>query len=71
MGQTSVWDNLGVWLIGLVSRWLFKIASGVFITLGIQQPQFEMWIGAILTFVIGALISKYQNKYLKNLDPKK
>jgi len=65
MKNESIWDKAGAFLIGIIARWSFKVLSGVLLTLGVTNDQWEMWIAAAVSFIVGALISYSQNKYLE------
>jgi len=60
-----------IWLSALIGRWIFKVLSGVFLAFGINQDSLEAYIYSALSFLVGVLITFIQNKYLKQLDPKK
>lgn len=67
----TIWDKAGTFVIGLIARWSFKILSGILIGFGIDSGQWELYIGAFLTFIVGAIISKTQNDYLLKKEPPK
>ncbi len=60
-----------IWLAGLITRWLFKVLSGVFLAFGITENSVESYLISTLTFIAGIVITYIQNKYLKNLEPNK
>lgn len=65
----SIWDRAGAFLIGLIARWSFKVLAGVLLALGVTQDRWEEILASVVTFIIGALISHFQNKYLAQKDP--
>jgi len=64
--EKSIWDKTGAFLIGIITRWTFKVLSGFLLALGINYETWELWLTAAITFIIGALITKSQNDYLRN-----
>lgn len=69
MGTQSVFDKFFVWLIALIARWTFKVLSGVLIGFGIEEGQWELWIGAAVSFLIGWVLTLVQNSYLAKKQP--
>ena len=67
--KESIWDKFGAFATGLIVRWSFKVLAGVLATLGVNEGQWELWIGALIRFIIGALLSKVQNNYLAKKEP--
>lgn len=65
----SIWDKAGAFLVGLIARWSFKVLAGFLLALGLTQDKWEEILASIITFVVGALISHFQNKYLAQKDP--
>lgn len=65
----SIWDKAAMFIVGLIARWSFKVLSGVLLALGVEQSQWELWVGALLSFIVGAIISKSQNNYLRDKQP--
>lgn len=67
--QQSIWDKAGMFLAGLIARWTFGLLGGVLAGFNITAEQWELWVGAALSFIISALITNSQNKYLLHKEP--
>jgi len=63
------WENLKSFLVGLVSRWILKLAGGFLIGIGYDAGSSETLIAGVVAFVIGLIISVIQNKFLAKADP--
>jgi hypothetical protein len=64
-------ESLKPFLVGLFSRWIFKLAGGFLIGLGYTADSgMELTVG-IITFVLGIIISLVQHNKAINTDPPK
>lgn len=54
---------------GLIVRWILKVGSGALLALGISAGSATEILTAVVTFVIGMVISLVQNKTLLNSTP--
>ncbi len=66
MKNQSVWDRAGAFITGLIARWTFKVLSGVLVTLGVTADQWYFLVASAIAFLIGALITVSQNRYIKS-----
>jgi preprotein translocase subunit SecG len=72
------WTNLKAFIITMLTRWLLKAAGGILIGIGIQGGEVEGFLTQTATvivgglfFLIGLVISWFQNKYLASTPPSK
>ena len=67
--NSSIWDRAGMFLVGQLARWTFKLLSGILVGLNITAEQWEIWVAALISFLVGTLITKSQNAYLLSKEP--
>ena len=72
------WSKLKPFLVLMLTRWLLKAVGGILVGMGLQGGEASefltqaaaMIIGGIF-FIIGIVISWFQNKYLAKTEPSK
>lgn len=63
------WESIKGFLVGILSRWLFKLLGGVLIGLGYTESSAMELIVGILSFAVGIIISLFQQKKAVNMVP--
>jgi ABC-type antimicrobial peptide transport system permease subunit len=59
-------ETVKSFIVGFIFRWVLKIGGGFFLALGMSEGKIEEIIGAIVSIIIGLIVSLFQhNKALK------
>lgn len=64
--EDKMLDTLKNFIVGFVTRWVLKIGGGFLLAVGINDGKAEEIIGALVSIIVGLLISLFQqDKALK------
>lgn len=56
-------------IIGILTRWLLKIAGGFLLSIGLTDTNVETIVTSVVMLIGGIIISIMQNKKLAGTDP--
>lgn len=63
------WETLKGFVVGILSRWILKLVGGFLLGLGYTQDSAEALVVGVLSFVVGIVISIFQQKKAVNTPP--
>lgn len=68
--EAKMIDTLKNFIVGFVTRWVLKIGGGFLLAVGINDGKAEEIIGALVSIVVGLVISLFQQKKALETDLK-
>lgn len=58
----KLWESAKPYAVNFVVRWLLKVASGPLLLTGWTEDNIALFVGGILSLVVGIIFSLIQNK---------
>lgn len=59
--EKRIMETIKNFIVGFIFRWVLKIGGGFFLAVGLSEGKVEELIGAIVSIVIGLVISLFQH----------